>query len=68
MLRRRRDVAPASFRAPAGLALAFASIVLCVALAASSTAREAATTAVAALIGLAVYFAYRVSAARGLAR
>ncbi|MGH9845890.1 MAG: hypothetical protein ACREEM_44865, partial [Blastocatellia bacterium] len=56
ILRRR---GPASFRAPAGVAVASAALVLIVWLLAHSTGREARDAAIAAVAGLLIYWVYK---------
>jgi basic amino acid/polyamine antiporter, APA family len=58
-LRRRSDAPPALFKAPAGVALAIAALVLAVWLLSNSTWPDARDTAIAAVIGLLIFFAYR---------
>jgi APA family basic amino acid/polyamine antiporter len=57
MLRRRSDVPPASFRAPAGTAVAVAAVALCIWLVSSSALRDLLFTAGAAAMGLLLYLA-----------
>ena len=58
-LRRRSDAPPALFRAPVGVALAVASLVLAAWLLSNSTRDDARDTAIAAGIGIIIFFAYR---------
>ena len=60
MLRRKRNVRPPLFKVPAGSAIAALSIALCAWLLSSSTKREAVMTAIAAGVGLLVYFLCKV--------
>lgn len=60
VLRRRDDVQPPLFKAPAGVLIAILSIGLCAWLLASSTRAEALTAAIAAAVGLVVYGVYRL--------
>jgi amino acid transporter len=55
VLRRRGDLQPPLFKAPAGIPVAVVSVGLCAWLLTSSTRREALTAAVAAAVGLMVY-------------
>jgi basic amino acid/polyamine antiporter, APA family len=57
-LRKRSDAPPALFKAPAGVALAIASLVLAVWLLSNSTLLDARDTAIAAAIGMVIFFAY----------
>jgi APA family basic amino acid/polyamine antiporter len=58
-LRRRSDAPPALFKAPVGVALAIASLVLAAWLLSNSTRDDARDTAIAAGIGMLIFFAYR---------
>jgi amino acid transporter len=58
-LRRRSDVPPAQFRAPAGAVLAVASLALAAWLLSNSTLADARDTAVAAALGIVIFLAYR---------
>ena len=55
VLRRRRDVPDAAFRAPMGAGLAVIAVIVCAWLLSSITWREARAVAVSAVIGLALY-------------
>jgi amino acid transporter len=55
MLRRRTDVPPATYRAPAGTAVAIGAIALCAWLVSSSAPRDLMFTAAAAVVGLVLY-------------
>jgi APA family basic amino acid/polyamine antiporter len=55
MLRRRSDVPPAGFRAPAGTAVAVAAVALCAWLVSTSSTRDLLVTAAAGAIGLVLY-------------
>ena len=57
-LRKSSDAPPALFKAPAGVALAIASLVLAVWLLSNSTLLDARDTAIAATIGIVIFFAY----------
>jgi amino acid transporter len=65
VLRRKGNVRPPLFKAPAGIVVAIASVGLCVWLLSSSTKREALTTTVAAGVGLISYALYRIARAGG---
>jgi basic amino acid/polyamine antiporter, APA family len=65
-LRRRTDVPAAVFKVPGGPAIAVIALVLSVWLLAHSTLREAVQSAIAAAIGLVIYFGYRLSASRNV--
>jgi APA family basic amino acid/polyamine antiporter len=58
VLRKRSDAPPALFKAPAGVALAIASLVLAIWLLSNSTLLDARDTAIAAAIGMVIFFAY----------
>jgi APA family basic amino acid/polyamine antiporter len=58
-LRRRSDAPPALFKAPAGVAVALASLLLAVWLLSNSTWPDARDTAIAVALGLAIFFASR---------
>jgi amino acid transporter len=60
-LRRRSDAPPAAFKAPAAVAVALASLLLAGWLLSNSTWLDARDTAIAAALGLAIFFAYRVA-------
>jgi amino acid transporter len=64
VLRRRDNIRPPAFKAPAGVVVATASVALCLWLLSSSTKREALTTAVAAGIGLVCCALYRLTKPR----
>lgn len=59
-LRRRSAAPPALFKAPAGVAVALASLLLAAWLLSNSTWEDAGHTAIAAALGLAIFFASRV--------
>lgn len=58
VLRRKGNVPPPVFKAPWGVALAVASVALCVWLLSNSTKREALTAVIASGVGLLVYASY----------
>jgi len=60
-LRRRSAAPPALFTAPAGVAVALASLVLAAWLLSNSTWEDARDTAIAAALGLAIFFASRAT-------
>jgi amino acid transporter len=60
-LRKRSDAPPALFKAPAGVALAIVSLALAVWLLSNSTLLDARDTAIAAAIGMVLFFAYRLA-------
>jgi amino acid transporter len=60
VLRRKGNVPPPVFKAPWGIALAVASVALCLWLLSSSTGREALTALIAVAIGLLIFFAYKI--------
>ena len=64
VLRRRSDARPALFRAPAGVAVSVASLLLAVWLLSYSTGRQARDAGMAAALGLLIYFAARARPAR----
>jgi amino acid transporter len=55
VLRRREDAPPAMFRAPAGVAVSIAALILIGWLLLHSTARQARDAAIAAVLGLLLY-------------
>jgi len=59
VLRRRSDARPALFRAPVGVAVSVASLLLAAWLLSNSTGRQARDAGIAAALGLLVYFAAR---------
>ncbi len=61
VLRRRDRQHPAQFKAPAGVGVSIAALVLIVWLLAHSTGREALVAALAAFAGLLIYGAYRLT-------
>ena len=58
---RRRDKQPAQFKVPAGVAVAIAALALIVWLLANSTGREARDAAIAAITGLIIFGAYKLT-------
>ena len=60
IFRRRKEIPPPAFRLPNGTLIAILSLVLIVWLLAHSTAQEAKATAIAAVVGLVIYFSYRL--------
>jgi amino acid transporter len=58
---RRRDKQPAQFKIPAGAAVAVAALVLIAWLLAHSTGREARDAAIAAIMGLIIFGAYKLT-------
>lgn len=60
-LRKSSDAPPARFTAPAGMVLAIASLALAVWLLSNSTLLDARDTAIAAAIGIVIFFAYRLT-------
>jgi amino acid transporter len=58
---RRRDKPPAQFKVPAGVAVAIAALVLIAWLLAHSTGREARDAAIAAITGLIIFGAYKLT-------
>jgi amino acid transporter len=65
VFRRRSDVPPAIFRVPGGTIIATSALLLAAWLLANSTWQEARAAAIAAAVGLLVYFAYRLSSRVG---
>ncbi|HJY29438.1 MAG TPA: amino acid permease, partial [Pyrinomonadaceae bacterium] len=65
VLRKRRDVPAALFRLPGGTVIAIFSLILIVWLLMHSTVAERRTAAVAAAVGLAIYFVYWIYSRRG---
>jgi amino acid transporter len=59
VLRRKSELRPPIIKVPAGIVIATVSVGLCIWLIASSTKREALTTAIAAGVGLVFYALYR---------
>ncbi len=59
VFRRRRDAPPATFKLPLGNVIAVLALVLAAWLLANSTWQEARAAAVAAAVGLLIYFAYK---------
>jgi basic amino acid/polyamine antiporter, APA family len=64
VFRSRSDAPPQAFRLPGGTIIAMLSLLLIVWLLANSTWQEAKVAALAAAVGLVIYFAYRQSARR----
>lgn len=60
VFRQRKETRPALFRLPGGTVIAIISLLLIVWLLANSTWQEAEATAIAAAVGLLIYFGYRV--------
>ena len=60
LFRRRKNTPTAVFRLPGGTFIAILSLVLVVWLLANSTAQEAKAAAIAATVGLLIFFAYRL--------
>jgi amino acid transporter len=65
VLRRKETELPALFRAPAGVALSIFALLLAAWLLSNSTGKQARDSAIAAAIGLLIYFAYRLGAGKG---
>jgi len=65
VLRRRREAPAALFRLPGGTAIAILSLILIVWLLMHSSLAEIKTAAVAAAVGLAIYFVYWIYSRRG---
>lgn len=61
VLRRKEAELPALFRAPAGVALSIFALLLVAWLLSNSTRVQARDSAIAAAVGLFIYFAYRIS-------
>lgn len=59
-LRRTKDAPPAKFKAPAGVIVSVAALILAGWLLSNSTLGEARDAAIAAVLGLAIYFIYRL--------
>jgi amino acid transporter len=59
LLRRRKESAPAMFKAPAGIAVSVSALALIAWLLSNITLREARDSGIAAALGLVVYVAYR---------
>lgn len=59
VLRRRAETHPAMFKAPAGIAVSIAALALAAWLLSNSTWLDARDSAIAAAVGLIIYFAYR---------
>jgi len=64
VLRRRRDTAPASFRLHYGTVVAILALLLAAWLLANSTWKEARAAAIAAAVGLLIYFTFRIYSRR----
>ena len=64
VLRRKETELPALFRAPAGVALSIFALLLAAWLLSNSTGKQARDSAIAAAIGLLIYFAYRLGAGK----
>lgn len=64
IFRRRRDAPAAAFRLPGGTVIAILSLILAAWLLANSTWQEAQAAAIAAAVGLLVYFGYRLYSQR----
>lgn len=60
-LRQTQDAPPAKFKAPAGIIVSIAALVLAGWLLSNSTLTEARDAGIAAALGLAIYFIYRLS-------
>jgi amino acid transporter len=60
VLRRKNDAPPAHFNLPGGVAVAIAALVLAAWLLMNSTLYEAIVATIAAVVGLLIYFSYRV--------
>ena len=58
VLRRRADAPPAHFRAPFGVGVAVAALLLCVWLLSQSTDREASDAGITIALGLVVYLIF----------
>ena len=57
---------PTGFRMPAGVAVAVAGVLVCLWLLSNSTLREGRDTAIAAAVGLALYWLNRIRKAAAL--
>jgi amino acid transporter len=64
VFRRRSDMPPAVFRVPGGTIIAISALLLAAWLLANSTWQEARAAAIAAAVGLLIYFAYRLYSRR----
>ena len=60
ILRRRKNMPPATFKVPGGEIVSVLVLVLAVWLLYNSTIREARDASIAAAVGLVIYFAYRL--------
>lgn len=60
VLRRRKDVPVPQFKVPGGPIIAIAALLLAIWLLANSSLREAATSLIAAAVGMVIYLAYRI--------
>ncbi len=65
VLRRKRNLSTAGFRAPMGPLLATVSVALCLWMLSNSTRGEALTATIAAAAGSLIYFSYKVGTRRG---
>jgi APA family basic amino acid/polyamine antiporter len=61
VFRRKQGARPAMFKAPAGVAVAIAALLLAAWLLSNSSWRDARDSAIAAGVGLLIYFAFRVT-------
>ena len=64
VLRRKSETHPAMFKTPAGIAVSIVALALAVWLLSNSTWRDAQDSMIAAVIGLLIYFGYRVGKKR----